>query len=282
MIFTGGEDVDPGRYSQKVGKYTHSNPARDDKEFAYLYPEHQDLYFLTNVPKLGICRGAQLLTVINNGKLIQHVEGHKNNEQVIETNIGSNYIISSDHHQMMNPFGLSKKEYELIAWSKNFQSTQYLNGSNENIKLPKNFLEPEIIYYPYTKSLCIQPHPEWCIGTSGSNYCYSLIKTYLLKNKDKREDWCSALVDYSVPPGLTSIPYGWHRTGSDGNSYTFDGQSFILSSEFNYNNSVPLSEDIIYNTISIDDPSRTITSTGSDKIMSNYVSFIQSSTEEID
>lgn len=233
IVFTGGEDVDPEQYGESKGKYTYSNKKRDAEELEYLYPSSRENYFLTKLPKLGICRGAQFLTVYNGGSLIQHVEGHKNNKQVLETIEGMYYTIDSDHHQMMNPFNLNKDKYELIAWSKKFQSNKYLNGKNENIILPKNFLEAEIVYYKYSNSLCIQAHPEWCIGSTGSEYCIRLISKYLLQIQNNSKRLNEEYVDYSLPPGLNHIPSGWIRTGIDGKSYFFDGEYFRLTSSNN-------------------------------------------------
>lgn len=189
IIFTGGEDLHPSYYGQNVGKYTNVNSKRDSLEWSLLSPIKLPNSIIKSIPKLGICRGAQLLTVYNGGCLIQHVEGHKNNEQIIEISTDNHNTydiqISSDHHQMMYPYNLNKFNYELIGYSKNFQSNTYLNGDNEEINLSKDFLEPEIIYYPNKNSLCIQAHPEWCIGSEGSNYCLKLINKYLFKNNFK-------------------------------------------------------------------------------------------------
>lgn len=187
MVFTGGEDVSPLYYGETIGKYTNTNSQRDTLEFKLINGKIPSS-IIKKIPKLGICRGAQLLTVYNGGKLIQHVVGHNNNEQIIELKKhsieGSKTIqVSSDHHQMMFPYNLEKSKYELLGWSKNFQSNTYLNGENNEIELPKNFLEPEIIHYNITNSLCIQSHPEWCVGSIGSNECLRLIDYYLIEKK---------------------------------------------------------------------------------------------------
>ncbi len=232
ILLVGGEDVNPESYGQEIGKYTQINRKRDNLEFELLYPKKIASSTIKKIPKLGICRGAQLLTVYNGGTLIQHVEGHKNNEQIIDIGIGSQkqivkqISVSSDHHQMMFPYNLSENSYELIGWSTHFQSNTYLNGRNEEIKLPKNFLEPEIIYYPGKNSLCIQSHPEWCIDSEGSNYCLSLIHKYLFKNEIKE----------SLPAGLPEGDHwniGWNARDLDGNHYKFDGEKFITAEEFN-------------------------------------------------
>lgn len=152
VLFTGGADVDPRYYKEPIGKYTGIDKGRDNKEISIF-----DRF--NNRPKLGICRGAQFLTVMSNGKLIQHVNGHTSSHKIDIKNYGY-YTIPSTHHQMMFPYNLPKSEYDLKAWSSNFISDTYLNGKNEEIELPINFLEPEIIEYFRTNCLCIQGHPE--------------------------------------------------------------------------------------------------------------------------
>jgi len=226
IILTGGEDVNPLYYGDVVGKFTHINEKRDILEFNLLHPKRIPSSIIRRIPKLGICRGAQLLTVYNGGRLIQHVEGHKNNDQLIEISKNGFIIkVSSDHHQMMFPFNLNEEHYELIGYSKNFQSSTYLNGDNQEIELPKNFLEPEIVYYPAKNSLCIQSHPEWCIGSEGSNYCLKLIENYLLNNRKKEET-------FELPEGMQQFPNGWTVTNSFGEMLIFNGESFISSEEY--------------------------------------------------
>ena len=184
IIFTGGEDITPSYYGENVGKYTHINTIRDQNEFDIF---HTVFY---GVPKLGICKGAQLLTVGSGGKLIQHVEGHRNTIDKIticSSNSNEEYIIEipSDHHQMMFPYNLNKNRYQILGYSTYFKSNVYLNGENENIKLPNNFLEPEIIYYEDFNSLAIQSHPEWIsdVGDKNLQIIYNIIRKTILKNK---------------------------------------------------------------------------------------------------
>lgn len=179
VLFTGGEDVNPAQYGQNIGKYTSVNNNRDNKEIETFHK------FSGGSLLLGICRGNQLLTVLSGGKLIQHVEGHGRDHNMI-LNSGMRYKITSSHHQMIYPFDLNEKDYELIAYSEYFQSNTYLNGDNEEIEVSKNFLEPEIVYYKNTNSLCIQGHPEWShCDKRTSTMCLYLIDKYL---KNFRED----------------------------------------------------------------------------------------------
>ena len=181
VLFTGGEDVDPGIYNQNIGKHTHINKSRDKKEMDTFY-KFQNHSFM-----LGICRGSQLLTTLSGGKLIQHVGGHCRDHSMIVKG-SMRYNITSSHHQMLYPFDLNEKDYELVAYSEYFQSNTYLNGDNEEIKLAKNFLEPEIVYYKNTNALCIQGHPEWShCERRTSTMCLNLIDKYLQEFKKSKE-----------------------------------------------------------------------------------------------
>lgn len=178
VVFTGGEDVSPNFYNEETGKYTHSNIERDIIEDGIF-----NKYKRKGCLFIGICRGAQFLTVMNNGKLIQHVEGHSvSKTHPIMDYSTSTYNMTSTHHQMMYPFNLDKKQYKLIAWSKYFRSETYLDGTNNEIELDLEFLEPEIVFYPDTKSLCIQGHPEYPICPQDTvKYIVDLINHYLTK-----------------------------------------------------------------------------------------------------
>lgn len=181
MIFlTGGADVTPSYYGDSTGKHTMINERRDEVEqfICKMY---------SHLPKLGICRGSQFLTVMAGGKLVQHVTGHGQAHE-IQTNafrkLGSykTYEISSTHHQMMYPFSLPKERYNLIAWSKYFRSDVYLDGSNKNMELEPEFLEPEIVYYNNINALGIQGHPEFPNTSEHTlRFIKQLINNYLFK-----------------------------------------------------------------------------------------------------
>ena len=183
IIFTGGEDVDPTLYNEKKGKFTNSNPSRDIVEKLKF-----DSNMFSGIPKLGICRGAQFLTIMNGGKLIQHVEGHTNISHNIQLYSGNILVLPSDHHQMMYPFDMDKNSYELIGWSERHLSSIYLDGDNKNMKLEFPFYEPEVIYYNNTNSFCIQAHPEWDCGSNSSDCILIIMDKYLFNSKTSKKE----------------------------------------------------------------------------------------------
>lgn len=160
LIFSGGTDISPSMY----GEFTvHPKTQRPDR--------HRDTMenkaFVAGLAKkkvlVGICRGAQLLNVLNGGRLWQHVNNHQNTTHVTmyTDDKGARYgvMTTSDHHQMMRP---AKHARILgVASTCTFRAT----GIEDNPITEDDEYDPEIVWYPRTKSLCYQPHPEWGLAS---------------------------------------------------------------------------------------------------------------------
>lgn len=177
VLFTGGEDVHPSFYGEDVGRLTSTNKKRDEVELA-LFKEARKFNKLC----VGICRGSQILTVLSGGGLIQHVSNHAKSgtHKIHLINENVDIDITSTHHQMMYPFWLNKKEYDIIAKSTKDLSTTYLDGDDRERRLPPDFVECEIVYYKTTNCLCIQGHPEYMPKDSSAvKYINVLIREYL-------------------------------------------------------------------------------------------------------
>lgn len=159
IVFTGGEDINPALYGEKpIPETQYFNTKRDDREV-----EAYETYKKT--PKVGICRGGQLLNILSGGSMFQHVDLHIGCNHFVtdltEIMDKPDVYLNSCHHQMMIP----GKDGELLAYAK--KSTQQLGDPAK--KRPKLEYDPEVIYYESTKSLCFQAHPEW---TTDSHDCY--------------------------------------------------------------------------------------------------------------
>lgn len=177
VLFTGGEDVHPGYYGESVGQFTRTNKKRDEMELS-VFNEARRFGKLC----LGICRGAQALTVFSGGELIQHVTNHAigGSHKIHLVNEDVDIDITSTHHQMMWPFYLDKEDYSILAKSTIDLSTTYLNGDDYERRLPSDFVEPEIVYYKKTNCLCIQGHPEYMPKDSSAvRYINVLVREYL-------------------------------------------------------------------------------------------------------
>ena len=153
LLLSGGADINPALYNEKKGSRTYFNENRDEIEVA-AYHEAKRL----GKKIFGVCRGLQLITALNGGKLIQHTNhggGHP-----IHLFDGRTVNVNSLHHQMCYPFNLSPDSYKILGFTVD-RSNVFLNGFDEDIRhtFPDNFVEPEIILFGKNE-FGVQYHPE--------------------------------------------------------------------------------------------------------------------------
>jgi gamma-glutamyl-gamma-aminobutyrate hydrolase PuuD len=163
LMLPGGSDWSPSLYGERSGNKTFSSLTQDKVQWAQM-----DSAFKANKLIVGICRGGQGVTLFSGGRLIQDIE-HPSSH-LIQTKyegVEEEYLVNSLHHQMCDPYILPKDEYEIIGSSKEL-SPRYLNGYDKDTDTSyferdsEGFIkEPEIIYYPKTRCLAIQCHPEY-------------------------------------------------------------------------------------------------------------------------
>lgn len=138
VCFPGGADINPKFYGQAMAPETYPDSYRDLQEIA-VYHKY------ANVPKVGICRGLQLLNIMNGGTLIQHVNNHNDKDgHEMKTVWGDTLKTSSVHHQMCVPPVDGAK---VLAWA-------------DSVAFNRS-VEPEAIWYPDTDCFGVQGHPEW-------------------------------------------------------------------------------------------------------------------------
>lgn len=150
VILPGGADISPSLYNSKNVATRGINQHLDYIQWTLLGKAHEENKFI-----IGICRGAQMITAYNGGKLIQDVTGHFGEHEITFKN-GDTCMVTSCHHQMCYPFNLPDENYDVLAWSTESRSDHYYSDGLENPPY-----EPEVIWYPKTKMLAIQGHPEW-------------------------------------------------------------------------------------------------------------------------
>jgi putative glutamine amidotransferase len=160
FVLTGGVDVHPSFYK---GEAEHENspasyqPERDHfEEKIYRYSQ------LNNLPVLGICRGMQLINVLQGGKLIQDLGSgnakHKKEEVDKEHTIitGDDTLlykiagsvsghVNSAHHQAIDPDALGEN---LKVNAHDNDDDKIIEGLEFSNKTDKGFM------------LCVQWHPE--------------------------------------------------------------------------------------------------------------------------
>ena len=170
LVFTGGADVSPHLYGAKKHPQTGSSPARDAAEELFF-----DAAIERGIPMVGICRGGQFLNVKSGGEMYQHVDKHCGNHEITDLESGETVLVSSTHHQMMKP----SPEGILVASSGLGGGREWYEGqvfkkdvSNEDI---------EVVFYPHTRALCFQPHPEFTgeVYTGMHRYFENCLKRYI-------------------------------------------------------------------------------------------------------
>lgn len=179
LVFTGGADVDPALYGEPRLDRSATQPMRDIGE-QKLYQEARR----RNIPCIGICRGAQFLTVMNGGKLVQDITNHAMiGTHPMLTPDGREIMVNSTHHQMMLP---CDSNHRMLGWAVG-RSAYYdrgLLGKEEEKELIVNkageVIEPEVVLYPATKSLAVQYHPEtMATDSEGAKYFHALVERHI-------------------------------------------------------------------------------------------------------
>lgn len=170
IVFTGGEDVTPSLYGAQPHRTTFNSVYRDQQEASIF--EQALLY---NIPMVGICRGGQFLNVMSGGSMYQDVGGHTTSHEITDLITGETVLVSSTHHQMMKPSSMAV----LVASSTLGNYREWWDG--QVFAREQSEQDYEVVFYPNTKCLCFQPHPEFFDETyvNMRKYFHSLIKRYL-------------------------------------------------------------------------------------------------------
>lgn len=197
-VFIGGVDVNPALYDQRKLPETQTpNIDRDNYETS-IYKKCLEL----KIPMFGICRGAQLLHVLNGGKLWQHVQGHTGEDHWIYDQDEDVFVLANSmHHQMI--LVEDKSDLEVLAVCKDQISRSFKNADlhialaeNNKEGSPLTEIEVEAGYYHKTKSFFVQGHPE-VSNPQYRSWC-------LQKLKDFMEEWQAA-------PDVQERIDGWRK-----------------------------------------------------------------------
>lgn len=172
ICWAGGADIDPMLYGEAPIEGTYFDPTQDEEDIdAYVRAEGKFL--------IGICRGAQLLHVMNGGSLWQDVDNHWGTHSCVDVRSKRLLQVSSLHHQMLRP----NDNMEIVAtateatFKKAEKEGMRIDGPDQY--LTDRFKDIEVAWYPNTRSLCFQPHPEYDGSCSTREYFYSLIGRFI-------------------------------------------------------------------------------------------------------
>lgn len=170
ICFTGGADVQPHLYGEhNVASY--GSVHRDAVEME-VYNQWK------GTPMVGICRGGQLLNVLNGGKMYQDVDNHAvgGTHPATYLKTGQVFNVTSTHHQMMRP--ASHGEVLVTAT----EATKFVSGSALDytrralVSHLSSHQDTEVVLYG--KELCFQPHPEYS-SESTRELFFLLLKEHL-------------------------------------------------------------------------------------------------------
>jgi len=169
--FTGGSDVHPNFYDEELHPYSMCSLPRDKYERGVY-----DLCVERGIPMVGICRGGQFLNVMNGGRMLQHVTGHATGEAHMMTDCETSHRIevTSTHHQMMVP----APHAVVVAVAKEMGDKETMDAQGQICEVFDE-VDYEVLYYPDTKSLCFQPHPEFPGYPAMTSYFFEQINHYI-------------------------------------------------------------------------------------------------------
>jgi len=168
LVIPGGADVDVERYAGVPGIMD----SRVNQHFEYLDRYLLPLVVEAGKPIVGICRGLQSLNVHFGGTLNQHIVGHHqgenrvNTKQEIQFENGKSHFVNSMHHQSIDVLG---EGLEIVAYGQMFQGcygnkTHIRNWFYDDEKGKKcsyeAYIVVEMIKHVELPIIAFQWHPE--------------------------------------------------------------------------------------------------------------------------
>lgn len=141
-------------------------------------------------PMLAFGSSAILISAVTGAQIIPYVSGHTVQHE-LKTHYSRSMISIGSHAQLMNPYVLPEEDYILLAYSAQNGGTFMKFSDEQKVKI-MDFPEPEIVYYKFRGSLCIQS-PVYRMGGTQPYYLATknlirhLFNTYGYKEYEKMD-----------------------------------------------------------------------------------------------
>lgn len=182
IFFVGGADVNPALYGEEPLKGITNYSDITDRRDIEMWRKSVDKF------KVGICRGGQFLNVMNGGSLWQDVDNHTRSHMVRDQFTNRQYLCTSTHHQQFKPAASAV----VIGVAR---ETTYKQGQDRTWKIKNNNtpmdnyfqIDHEVLWYPATRTLCFQPHPEYVIRSACGDFFREVLDRCLHNGYDKSQ-----------------------------------------------------------------------------------------------
>lgn len=173
VVWNGGADIGTSIYGEEpIDRWIpREQSIRDHREIDMFESFHASGKLL-----LGVCRGAQLLNCLSGGKLYQDVNHHTRDHDMVVLETGETIRITSTHHQQMR----AGPDAEIICVANESTKKAWDGGMLviEPATRVVDYQDLEVVWYPKTRALCVQGHPEYVPETRFARYVGELIAKY--------------------------------------------------------------------------------------------------------
>lgn len=173
VVFAGGPDVSPILYGEKEHETTRCSVVRDIEDIELYYE-----CLKKGIPMFGVCRGAQFLHVMNNGKLWQDVDKHMGDHNMLCLDTGFTIMTSSVHHQQV----MFNRDYRMERIANTYISNEKWAGPGDCTQGKTEDIEA--FFYRSTMCLGTQGHPEYRGYEDYTRWCLNKIDEYILRDSD--------------------------------------------------------------------------------------------------
>lgn len=171
--FCGGADVSP---------YVYKEPPHERCMQSEIMRDIHEWKLFVNSPdkvKLGVCRGGQFLWVMNKGTLFQDVDNHGRHHDIIDVDTGDRLLVTSTHHQMFRHSEDTLKSAKIVAIANESNVRRAMNQDRSEYIEHGQQDDIEVAVFNKTRSLCFQPHPEFCKDQT-QEYYFDCIEKYMV------------------------------------------------------------------------------------------------------